>query len=251
LKKDTDAFRLMEKMADELKSSMYSTQTTSFSLCAIAKFVGKNAGRGISFDYTLARSKSETVRTAKSVYMSDLNESTGMTGSVKVKNNNPEARLFVTVTLTGQPVTGQETEQSSNLKISVVYKDDKGNALDIASIRQGTDFVAEVTVEHPGVMFEYADLALSQVFPSGWEIINTRVQDITSGLKEDVFDYRDIRDDRVYTFFNLDNYQKKVFRVRLNAAYTGRYYMPAVSCEAMYETNIHANTKGRWVEVVR
>ena len=37
----------------------------------------------------------------------------------------------------------------------------------------------------------------------------------------------------------------------LNAAYVGKYYLPAVKCEAMYETTIHANNKGRWVEVVR
>jgi uncharacterized protein YfaS (alpha-2-macroglobulin family) len=99
--------------------------------------------------------------------------------------------------------------------------------------------------------FPYENLALSQVFPSGWEIVNTRVQDVSSGLKEDGFDYRDYRDDRVYTFFGLQPYQKKTFRVRLNAAYAGNYYLPAVSCEAMYENNIQAHTKGRWVRVVR
>ncbi|NTV84368.1 MAG: hypothetical protein HGA23_08730, partial [Bacteroidales bacterium] len=83
------------------------------------------------------------------------------------------------------------------------------------------------------------------------EIINTRVQDVTSGMKEDNFDYRDYRDDRIFTFFELMQNSKKTFRVRLNAAYTGKYYLPAVNCGAMYETNVHANNKGRWVEVVR
>ena len=183
--------------------------------------------------------------------MADLEESSGLTGNIRVKNNKPDAKLFVNVTLTGQPLQGQETEQSSNLKISIVYKEDNGNVVDISSLKQGTDFIAEVTVEHPGVLYSYSDMALSQVFPCGWEIINTRVQDVASGMKEDGFDYRDIRDDRVYTFFSLDQYKRKTFRVRLNAAYTGKYYLPAVNCEAMYENNVHANTKGRWVEVVR
>jgi hypothetical protein len=251
LKRDTEAFRLMEQMAGEMKNGYFSTQTTAFSLCAIARYVGKNEGNGITFDFMLNKSKNETVKTAKSIYMLDLHESAGMSGNLQVKNNNTGSRLFVSTTFTGQPVQGKETEQSSGLKLSVVYKGDDGNVLDIASLRQGTDFTAEVTIEHPGLLFAYTDLALSQVFPSGWEIINSRVQDVTSGLKEDIFDYRDIRDDRVYTFFNLDQYQKKTFRVRLNAAYEGKYYLPAINCEAMYETNIHANNKGRWVEVVR
>ncbi len=251
LKKDAEAFRLMEKMAGQLKGNYYSTQTTSFCLYAIARYTGKNAGKGISFDYMLNKSKNETVKTAKSIFMVDLEENTDNSGNIQLKNNSPDARLFMNITLTGQPVQGLETEQSSGLKLSVVYKTDKGNILDVGSLKQGTDFIAEVTVEHPGVFFDYTDMALSQVFPSGWEIINTRVQDVNSGLKEDIFDYRDIRDDRVNTFFNLAKYNKKTFRIRLNAAYAGKYYLPAVSCEAMYETNIHANSKGRWVEVVR
>ncbi|MCU0369944.1 MAG: MG2 domain-containing protein [Bacteroidales bacterium] len=251
LKKDTEAFRLMEQMAENLKYGLYSTQTTSFCLYAIARFAGKSAGNGMAFDYMLNNAKNENVRTAKSLYMLDLEENSRKDGNIQVKNNSPDSRLFVNVTLTGQPVQGLETEQSSNLKISVVYKTDNGNILDAGSLKQGTDFIAEVTVEHAGLVFDYNEMALSQVFPSGWEIINTRVQDVNAGLKEDIFDYRDIRDDRVYTFFDLGRYTGKTFRVRLNAAYTGRYYLPAVACEAMYETNIHANNKGRWVEVVR
>jgi alpha-2-macroglobulin len=251
LKKDAEAFRLMEKIAAEMKDNYYSTQTTSFSLCALARYFGKNAGKGINFEYQPEKLKGETVKSAKSIYLADLDESSGLTGNIQVKNNNSDARLFVNVMLTGQPARGQETEQSSDLKISVLYKDDNGNVVDVASLKQGTDFIDEVTIEHPGVLYPYSDLALSQVFPSGWEIINTSIQDVASGLKEDGYDYRDIRDDRVYTFFSLDQYRKKTFRVRLNAAYTGRYYLPAAVCEAMYEKNIHANTKGRWVEVVR
>lgn len=37
----------------------------------------------------------------------------------------------------------------------------------------------------------------------------------------------------------------------LNAAYAGKYYMPAVYCEAMYNNSITALMKGQWVEVVK
>jgi alpha-2-macroglobulin len=251
MKKESEAFRLMEEIAAEMKDDYYSTQTTSFTLCALARYFGKSAGKGIDFDYQPENSKSETVKSSKSIYLADLDESKGMTGNIHVKNNNPDGRLFVNLTLKGQPLQGQETEQASNLKLSVVYKDDIGNVVDISTLKQGTDFIAEVTVEHPGILYPYEDMALSQVFPSGWEIINTNIQEVASGLKEDNFDYRDTRDDRVYTFFSLDQYRRKTFKVRLNAAYTGKYYLPAVNCGAMYENNIHANTKGSWVEVVR
>lgn len=250
LKKDTDAFKLVEKMAVELKGNYYSTQTISFSLYAIAKYAGKNTGSGLSFDYK-GHEGNKAVNTTRSVFKVELAEKEGMIGDIQVKNNKSDSRLFVNVTLSGQHLQGLEVEKSSGLKLTVFYKDDAGNLLDVTKLKQGTDFTATVIVEHPGGNFEYKNLALSQVFPSGWEIINTRVQDINPEMKDDIFDYRDFRDDRVYTFFDLGQYGKKTFRVRLNAAYTGKYYLPAVNCEAMYESNIHANSKGRWIEVVR
>jgi allantoicase len=38
--------------------------------------------------------------------------------------------------------------------------------------------------------------------------------------------------------------------VQLSAAYRGRFYLPAFSCEAMYDAGVSANSEGKWVEVV-
>jgi len=39
-------------------------------------------------------------------------------------------------------------------------------------------------------------------------------------------------------------------RKQLSADYHGKFYLPAFSCEAMYDVGIAANSEGRWVEVV-
>ena len=125
-----------------------------------------------------------------------------------------------------------------------------GKAIDPANLAQGTDFIAEVRIVHPNSRpVPYQELALNQTFPSGWEIINSRMTEVES-TSQSAFDYQDIRDDRVNTFFDLPESQNKTFRVRLSAAYPGRYYLPAVSCAAMYDNSISANTKGMWVQVV-
>ena len=61
--------------------------------------------------------------------------------------------------------------------------------------------------------------------------------------------YQDIRDDRVYTYFDLQANKRKTFRVMLNASYAGRFYLPAIYCEAMYDNTINARKPGKWVEV--
>jgi alpha-2-macroglobulin len=61
--------------------------------------------------------------------------------------------------------------------------------------------------------------------------------------------YQDIRDDRVYTYFDLYKNETKTFRVILNAAYNGKFYLPNVSCEAMYDNEINNTKPGKWVIV--
>lgn len=43
----------------------------------------------------------------------------------------------------------------------------------------------------------------------------------------------------------------KTFRIKLNATYAGKFYLPTVSTDAMYDNSIHARTPGKWVEVVK
>ena len=56
-----------------------------------------------------------------------------------------------------------------------------------------------------------------------------------SGKSVSKYNYLDIRDDRVLTYFNLRRGETKVFTVRLQATYAGNFILPAVQCEAMYE----------------
>jgi hypothetical protein len=94
-------------------------------------------------------------------------------------------------------------------------------------------------------------MAITQIFPSGWEIHNTRMFDVGSTQEIDKPDYQDIRDDRIYTYFDLKSSGVKSFVVLLNAAYVGKYYLPTVYCEAMYDNRINSRTTGQWVKVVK
>jgi uncharacterized protein YfaS (alpha-2-macroglobulin family) len=85
--------------------------------------------------------------------------------------------------------------------------------------------------------------------PSGWEIQNTRLFEADWGIKEGSFDYRDFRDDRVNTYFALNQGEIKTFVLILNAAYKGSYFQPSVWCEAMYTENCFARIPGTQVTV--
>ena len=159
--------------------------------------------------------------------------------------------LFARLILKGQPTVGAETASANDLEINVQYRDVQGNNLNPSAIAQGTDFIAVVKVKHPGKRpFPYREMALNQIFPSGWEIMNTRLDNVAQFKQVSPFDYQDIRDDRVNTFFDISEGQTHTYLVQLNAAYQGRFYLPATNCEAMYDESINARAAGQWVEVL-
>ena len=144
---------------------------------------------------------------------------------------------------------GQEQTEQRGLATDIVFRDRKGNPINVGSLSQGTEFVAEVTVANmKGESVE--NVALTQIIPSGWEIVNTRFTDY-GNFAENKVDYTDIRDDRTNFYFTLKSNETKTFKILLNASYLGKYYLPGVQCEAMYDNSYFARTQGQWVNVVK
>ena len=247
------ANELVRQIAVQLgKETWYSTQTTAYSLIAIAKFCGVNKPGGkMTYTYHL-NGASGNISSAS--YVSQVPVTfNGTDGNVSLQNKGQNV-LYVRLILKGQPEAGQNPYADNNpdvLGMQVQYANRKGQPLNPDQLKQGTDFVATVTLKNPGKRGYYEQMALTQVFPSGWEIINTRLMGNDSTLRSSPYTYRDIRDDRVYTYFNLEESRTVTYQVLLNAAYLGRYYLPAVSCEAMYDNSIHAFAPGKWVEVIK
>ena len=115
---------------------------------------------------------------------------------------------------------------------------------------QGTDFLAKVVVTNPGKRSAYSNMALSEIFPSGWEILNTRLYNSEGSFESSPSDYMDIRDDRVYYYFDLKPAESKTYFVQLNAAYLGKYYWPGVYCEEMYDHTVSGGVRGKWVKII-
>jgi uncharacterized protein YfaS (alpha-2-macroglobulin family) len=244
----TKAAELIKSIAEKLNSDRWmSTQTTAFCLKAIADFAKNETGNSVNYSYTykgkkVSRSSDKPIDLCE-LELNDDQKSVSLT----IKNESGGV-LFAKLVATGTPKAGQENDAQRDLNISVSYQDMQGNYLSVLNLDQGTDFKAKVTVSNPGLKGDYKEMVLTQIFPSGWEIHNSRM-DISSSNSSDAFTYQDIRDDRVYTYFDLPRNSSKTFTVQLHAAYVGDYYLPAVRSEAMYDEMIHALKKGEWVKV--
>ena len=216
---------------------------------AISKFIGDDSKVDMNYQLVV-NGDSENVKSSSPISQNKISFKSNGTGQLKLTNESSK-KLFVKLQLSGIPLNGDNTSKESNLQMIVKYMDLQENPIDPSVIEQGTDFIAEVDVFHPGVKPHYTEMALTQLFPSGWEIRNTRMDVSASTLLKDVPDYQDFRDDRVLTYFNINRYTRKKFRVILNATYLGEFNLPTVYCEAMYDNEINARKAGTRVKVVK
>jgi uncharacterized protein YfaS (alpha-2-macroglobulin family) len=243
---DKEYISLAKSIARTLSSkSWLSTQTTAISLLSMGKMLNKGGGKSINLRFQI-NGTDETIKTGKSVAQRSLNIKEG---DNLVKITNLQANLvFVRVLNSGKLPLGSELATHRNLNIYVNYYDKEGNTVDVNHLIQGTDFTAKVTVRNSSRNY-IENVALTEIFPSGWEIVNTSFTDFKSGSNN--ADFIDIRDDRVNFYFNLGSNKSKEFSVQLNAAYLGHYYRYGAQAEAMYDNDYLARTKGNWIEVVK
>ncbi|MEO1804090.1 MAG: MG2 domain-containing protein [Bacteroidota bacterium] len=237
---------LARSISDALcNNNWYSTQTTAYSLLGMAAYGSRAGGKNTKFQYRLKKGDAwKTVTMDSPIWQMDMKEVT--TGELEIRNQSG-GPLFPRLILDGIPINGDKTSASNGLRMDLVYTDLKGATINPRELEQGTDFIAKVTLTNTGNRY-YREMVLNQVFPSGWEITTSRLDG--NANKGSKYDYQDIRDDRVYTFFSLGKNKSVTYYVMLNAAYQGRYWHPAVTSEAMYDNTINARVGGDYITII-
>ncbi|MGL5920372.1 MAG: alpha-2-macroglobulin family protein, partial [Bacteroidales bacterium] len=243
-----EAQPLAMNIARRLSSDQqYSTQATAFALMSMADYA-KKIGKGpLNFTWQTDKNKSAKVESVYPMWQSEI-KNAGKSGNVTVKNNGG-GTLFTQLTQSYIPLFDKTEAVNKGLSMKVSYVLANGTQTNIQSMKQGTNFTMIAEITNTSNATDYTNLALTEVFPAGWENLSTRYAGI-SEMKSD-FDYQDIRDDRVATFFGLKKGETKRFVIRLQAAYAGKFYMPAIQCEAMYDATVIARTKAQEVTITR
>ncbi|MBO6607682.1 alpha-2-macroglobulin family protein [Psychroserpens sp.] len=250
LTKNNASRELAEDVAKDLSSNRWmSTQTTAYSLLAMAKLVEVNGGKAMNFSYSF-NGQSNTIKTEHTIAQRRLEVKDGK--NILELKNSENNLVYVRVLNSGKLPLGEELKEQRGLSVSVIYQDLNGNRIDESKLKQGQDIVARISVSNLKSQYLY-DVALTQIFPSGWEIVNTRFTDYGDTTTSNAR-YTDIRDDRVNFYFNLPGKGSrgtKVFTVMLNAAYLGKYYLPGTQVEAMYDNDYFVRNKGQWIKVTK
>ncbi|MBI9097147.1 MAG: hypothetical protein JEY91_01655 [Spirochaetaceae bacterium] len=240
------AYPLLESISEKLSSNTsLSTQTLSYCLIAIGQYAGHNTSENkIDMEYTIDGGSKQSIQSDRYSITMDLKEENR---NIKIKNLS-SGKLFLSLAVSGTPAAGNEEELSRNMSVSVEYKTSDGRVVNPRDLTAGTDFMAIVSVNNPKD-YDIEEIALSTVFPSGWEILNTRLNQTGEDSNFDQPEYQDYRDDRVYSYFDLKKKEGKSFVFYITAAYPGEYYFPGIISESMYNLDTFSHLKGFPVRV--
>jgi len=245
LDKKQNANKLLEQIATEMGGDRYqNTQGIAWALMAVSHYLG-----GDTSHFSAQLTEDGTAKEINSDKPIATIKLTKADAHVSIKNTS-SVRLFATLVTRGVPLAGDEQSMAKGLKLDVNYavrdKEDSQvwNDMKNQTLPQGSDVRIKVSVSNTS-NHKTDNIALTIPVAAGMEIASSTEQNLTKST----YDYRDIRDDRVHYYFSLKKDETKTFYLLANASYRGRYYLPAINVEAMYDGNMKAREKGQWIQI--
>ncbi|MEQ1501972.1 MAG: MG2 domain-containing protein [Myxococcota bacterium] len=240
---DPRAVPLAKTVSDRLTATSWlSTHESAVALVALSRFAG-TGGTSSTLAFTWSAGGAATpVSGTRAMALIPVAIGDAQRSVPLSVGNTSSGPLFVRAITHGLPKVGEERAESDGLSLSVSYTTLDGAPLDPVHLPHGTDLVAHVTLTNDTDR-ALSEIAVSQGVPSGWELFGN-----ASGAGEG-YDYRDVRDDRVFTYLDLAPHASVQLSIRANAGYRGHFYLPPVAAEAMYDASVSARTEGKWVDV--
>jgi alpha-2-macroglobulin len=169
------------------------------------------------------------------------------TGAILLTNQGP-GNLYYSFESEGVPLDLREyyqklTAKNQGMSVQREWLDDEGNSMDITKLKQNDLVVGKITLNPHGN--NYDNVAIEDLLPAGLEIENPNL-DTTQSLpwikdKSAWCARRDIRDDRILLFTKPFN-GTSTFYYLARAVTPGKYLVPPVSAECMYEPDVRSVT---------
>lgn len=241
----------VKKISNRLNHNRWmSTQETAFSLLAISDYMaGQPVSSTVNLNLTV-NGKDLFISSHFAVYKQEFREAQLSDKTITITNTS-NGLVYLNTNSFGKPLVDKKESSNEIIEMTVRYRDKEGNPIDVKQLPQNNDFLVAVTVQNSGLRGDLKEMALTTIFPSGWEIQNSRMDVVAEQYQTDKPNYQDYRDDRVYTYFDIKSGASKTFTFLINASYAGEFTLPATHCEAMYDNAVQAYVKGGKTRTVK
>ena len=240
-----NSLRIAKEIGETLSSERWlNTQEISWSLIALIPYYQGSISEKASYEVKANGKTYKDTLSSNAVIVSLEGNSNEKQQEIEVKNTD-KASLFGTLCATGRALAGEEKEKADGLELYVrYYRDDK--RVTPNELKIGDTFKIEIVVDNE-TSSDCENIALTLPIPTCWEINNDRIGSDDEDNNSS-YDYQDFKDSAVYTYFSLDGRQDKTFQFSATVAYTGSYYVPAITAESMYDNSYSALMPGTYVD---
>jgi uncharacterized protein YfaS (alpha-2-macroglobulin family) len=247
------------KLVNTLNKAKYNgywgtTQDNAMALMALGKYARriKQESQDYKAMVTLPDGTSEAFDQSKDRnWMVERNQ----TGAIILTNQGPGS-LYYSFVSEGVPLDLPDyykklTAKNQGMSVQRQWLDDEGKAIDITKIKQNDLVVGKITLQPNG--HNYDNIAIEDLLPAGLEIENPNL-DTTQALpwlkdKSEWCIRRDIRDDRLLLFTKSFS-DESTFYYLARAVTPGKFVVPPISAECMYEPDVRSVTENGCAEWV-
>ncbi len=238
-----DADKIAKEVAETLSGNEWlSTQEIAWSLISLLPLYKNQVGEKVSYKIDAA-GKTITGAIEGAVAVEEVASSQTQTQSARVENTGKKT-LYGTFVSQGISIPGKENPRSDGLSLEVKYVSNSGRELNPANIKIGESFKINLSVKNT-TRANVNNIALTMPIPTCWEIANERITADSRSTSTQAFTYQDIRDDNIFTYFDLREGASARFTFAATAVYSGEYFIPAVFAEAMYDNEISSIVPGK------
>ncbi|MEP6863149.1 MAG: MG2 domain-containing protein, partial [Deltaproteobacteria bacterium] len=253
----TLAERVAETLASEPSWGYYNTQELVWGVTGLGKWVGATASHALADGKLTADGTVITPRPTKQ-------KSNDKTWSLLRASEYKQLTLDLPQSATGMWLVissdgvrpGSDYKTGGNgMAVSRTFKTLDSTEVDLSkgTVHLGDLVFVEVEIENTsGATIQ--NIALVDRLPAGFEIENPRLGRTTKPdwVKDEdqwTTDFMNMRDDRIEAFGTLPPHTSKKLVYTVRAVTAGKYTLPPIEAEAMYDATLWARAKGETVVI--
>lgn len=266
---DPEAAQLCVRVAQDLSAEKrYTPQDAGMAALALGRYLEKTEAPGKPYKAQISTGKTPVASVTDGGRLVLSGNSLPLTAegqppSLSVTMGN-DGQSYSVYSVRGVPATAPEPI-SSDLAVRRVWKDARGNVIDLSSgaakIKKGDRIIVELTVKPA---YEVSHIALSDLLPGGVEVENPRLKTAAGAVDGEVADtddddddndgedsdngevkrtglYIDLREDRLLVFFDRLG-EEVTYTYSLRAVSRGSFVLPPLAADAMYAPEVRAVT---------
>ena len=243
------AYTLLEEKGEHVNDAVFalanvscsddylSTNEIAWLLIAMSPYYNYKKASSLVYDIVTKNEKQE-INLNMTSKVTKLKVSDEKLQVVRVKNKNKENMYFSFTAKSILPVGEEKSDAKEGLRLSVKYTNlNMEPIVNPKNIKKGERFLIFILAENNSYV-KLDDLILTLPIPTGWELTNRRLSDGDQNkVHSSEYDYQDIKDTQVNTYFSLSHGEEKNFVFEGTAVYEGEYYIPSIVMESMYNPN--------------